>query len=240
MHKPLYPHLIIQRALVGNGFGNVYSGSVGNTTFTKTGQVRQKSNPPNPDTPGQVAVRVALDGISNIWKTLTQAQQDAWTAMAANYPYTNRIGKVLTYSGQQLFMKHNLNLAYAGQSTLSSPVAPVSLTPPLISAAQYAVGAGTFSATFTPDPVDSDVVMVFEATIPKSAGVNFTGRSDYRQIQVIVATTASPFDLYTAYNSKFSAATPTAGSVIFLRACTISLITGQKSAYTKVKTVVIA
>lgn len=67
-------------------FGVVVSearGKVGGGVFTKTrsGSVlRRRAIPTNPQTALQTAVRAILTTISQMWKTLTDAQRDAWDA----------------------------------------------------------------------------------------------------------------------------------------------------------------
>lgn len=240
MRKFLSAFLMLQRALYDTSTVGTISGSIGGNTYTKNGIVRKKSNPVNPNTSAQAAQRALVATLANAWRDLTEAQQNAWAAATSGYPYVNRLGKTALYTGQQLYMKLNSNLAAIGQSAIDVPGAPISVPAPVLVSAAYAIGAGTFELNFTPDPVPASTYMIIEATSTRSAGKTFQGRSEYRSIAVAAPAAASPVDLYTTWNAKYSSDTPAAGNRIFVRACLVSATTGQRSAYDVLLTTVTA
>lgn len=110
------------------------SGKLNGTVFSRNKgghYMRSKSMPSNPRTSFQSAVRARFGAIAQLWGALTEAQRDAWRAIASEFPYTNRLGDTKTLSGFALHQKLNTNLAIIGQSFLSNPPEPVSPNSPI-------------------------------------------------------------------------------------------------------------
>lgn len=105
------------------------SGKLNGTVFAKNKgghYMRSKSKPSNPKTSWQVAVRARFGAIAQLWGALTQAQRNAWNAMASEFPYINRLGDSKILSGFALHQKLNTNLAVIGKPAISSPPEPIS------------------------------------------------------------------------------------------------------------------
>lgn len=76
------------------------------------------------------------------------------------------------------------------------------------------------SVAFTPTPLAAGEKIVVEATRQVSAGVNFMPRSEYKQVFVGAAASASPANILTAWNALFGALI--SGQKIFIRAWSVS------------------
>lgn len=182
------------------------SGKLNGTVFSRNKgghYMRSKSMPSNPKTAFQNAVRARFGAIAMLWGLLTQAQRNAWNAMAREFPYTNRLGDTKILSGFALHQKLNTNLAIIGQSFVSDPPEPIS--PPAIVSlvTNVSIGEGEFNVTaelaqgVTAVPF-SAVIM---ATPPLRAGVdNF--QNQLRQIAV-VKDIRSGVDVMAEYEARF-------------------------------------
>lgn len=102
------------------------SGSVGGLTFSRNrsgNYIRARTNPVNPNTPQQQAVRSAVADLSNLWiNTLTQADRDKWEDYAANVPVTNPLGASIFLTGINQYVRSNVPRIQAGLARLD--VAP--------------------------------------------------------------------------------------------------------------------
>lgn len=96
------------------------SGKSGGTTATINNQFRRKSNPRQPNSASQMAVRSRFGSLSTGWGALTTAQQDAWIAAAPNFVLFKH-GDAYTLKGNTLYQRLNNNLIRAGQSTITLP-----------------------------------------------------------------------------------------------------------------------
>ena len=86
------------------------------------GQVRRNwVVPSNPQTADQLAVRQRLQTAISGFQSLTQAQQDAWTAAARTQSTRSRLGTSGPMTGLQLYVKLNTTLAMLGQDAIDAP-----------------------------------------------------------------------------------------------------------------------
>ena len=76
------------------------------------------------------------------------------------------------------------------------------------------------SVAFAPSPLAAGEKIIVEATRQVSAGANFMPRSEYKQVFVGAAASATPANILTAYNALFGALV--AGQKIFVRSWVIS------------------
>lgn len=75
-------------------------------TFNRGQQVlRTFTNPSNPDTADQQAVRTAFSLLTKNWKVLDQSVRDAWTAFAVANPIKNRLGNVVGRTGLSAYVE---------------------------------------------------------------------------------------------------------------------------------------
>lgn len=182
------------------------SGKLNGTVFAKNKgghYMRSKSMPSNPRSTFQTAVRARFGAIAQLWGALTQAQRNAWNAMASEFPYTNRLGDTKILSGFALHQKLNTNLAVIGQNPLSAPPQPVSPQAVIrleVSASQQEREL-MLSGEMTSGAIGVDTDVVVMATPPLRDGVdNFD--TQLREIGVIEAgelrTGTNVMDLYAA------------------------------------------
>jgi hypothetical protein len=83
------------------------------------------------------------------------------------------------------------------------------------------------SVAYTATPLAAATKLLIEATGPKSQGVVFVPRSQYKYIQISAAAAVSPANALTAYVALYGALL--AGKRYFFR-CTVITSDGQRSA----------
>lgn len=131
------------------------SGSVGGVTYSHNGggmYQRARAVPTDPATPYQLAVRAAVQFLSNYWQSdLTVAERAAWVTYAANVPVLNRLGEQIYISGLAHFIRSNTMRKVLGQT--------------IIDAGPTTYNLGTLTA-----PVASD----FKAGPPSTVDLAFT------------------------------------------------------------------
>jgi hypothetical protein len=190
--------------------------------------LRRHVSPVQPRTASQVANRQAFGAISGAWRALTASEQQGWNTLATTVTFKNSLGGTYNPTGAQLFMLFSRYLIALGgttnataPTTLPSIPALTSITP-TVTVSSGAVSA--ISLAYSPTDVPAGTALQVQATKAVSSGVTFTGKSLYRNITFIVASTASPADLLTGYTSKFGTP-PTTGNIGF-RARLIDTATG--------------
>lgn len=150
------------------------SGSIGGTTASHNRfglYVRARRVPVNPNTAAQQAQRNAFGTYSGTWRTLTEAQRDAWEAYAAATPVTNRLGQTVFLSGQQSFVAAaSLAARLGGAVPLAAPPTPghvpIGVPTIVIDASALSVAIALLDAA-----ADGEIgVFVGD---PQSAGVKF-------------------------------------------------------------------
>lgn len=184
------------------------SGKLNGTVFSRNKgghYMRSKSMPSNPKTSFQNAVRARFGAIAQLWGALTEAQRDAWRAMASEFPYRNRLGDTKILSGFALHQKLNTNLAIIGQSFISNPPEPVS--PPavvsVVASASLSEERFLINAELAQGVLATAYTAVVMATPPLRSGVeNF--QNQLREITV-VDDVSSGFDIMSDYVARFGA-----------------------------------
>jgi len=104
---------------------------------------------------------------------------------------------------------NNNNLA-AGNAVVAS--APALLTPSGLATATITLTSAAFSIAFTATPLGTGQRLFAFCSPQRTAGRSF--ENDYRLISVGAAATASPLDVFTAYEARLG--TPVTGNKIFL------------------------
>lgn len=101
------------------------SGSVSGLTAShnRGGQYfRARTIPVNPNTAQQQAVRDYLSQLQvRFSNTLTSAQRTGWQTYATNTPVTDALGKSITLTGQQMYVKCNVPRLQAGVAAIDVP-----------------------------------------------------------------------------------------------------------------------
>lgn len=186
--------------------------------------VRTKVTPVNPQTTDQQNARNTLSSISSSWRSLTQGQRDAWSAAAAQFPFTDIYGNAKILSGSALYTKLNINaLTYGGGGIADAP-SPVAVQTPGVISVTAAAGTPAMSIVFANTPVDADTAFVIRATPQVGAGITFV-KNKYRNLHTLAAAGASPYNALAVYNAKFG--TLVAGNKIFVQIFAVNIVTGQ-------------
>ena len=130
---------------------------------------RDYARPSNPNTPRQQAFRSTLAAITKRWKTLTDAQRDAWATYSALAKVKNRLGSMVTSTALSCYVQTNsLPFTMFGSfidvpPSPSAPAAPYDIT-------QVTVGVGgtlTINYTKAQTPVSANcIVYLFKPSSP--------------------------------------------------------------------------
>lgn len=196
---------------------------------------RTKVTPVNPRTTAQLTARGLLTTLSQTWRSLTQAQRDAWNAAVSDFSSTDVFGDLRNPTGKNLFTKLNINLLNAGQSTISAPPLPAEISGAIPLSLTISVGTPTYDLAH--DPGAAGITMLVFATSGLSAGVSFV-KSEFRLIGTFAADNISPENIETAYLAKFGA--PAVGTKVFVQIVPINNTTGQAGSRAQVSTIVLA
>jgi len=181
-------------------------GKIGGGVFSKNragAYIRKKVTPVNPKSVGQIAKRALMATYSQTWRTITQAQRDAWTAAVSGYAKTNIFGDLRNPTGLQLYCKINLNLLNSGATAITTPAAPKGVSVVTIGVLTFTSGTPALSLARS-GAVPAATRMIVYASPALSAGVNFV-KSKLRIITTVAAATASPDNLLASWNTKFGA-----------------------------------
>jgi len=88
-----------------------YAGSIGGVTFLRNASgpiAKLRSRPPVNPSPDQSTYQTRMAMLVACWPTLSQANKDAWDAIAAAHSHTTPWGESKTLSGYQWFLSCNL------------------------------------------------------------------------------------------------------------------------------------
>lgn len=215
-------------------------GTVGGNVFASNkggNYVRRGKQPTNANTAKQQAVRNAFGTQSGLWRSLTEAQRRSWIEGAVNFPYTDSLGEVKLYSGQQLFNKLNNNLIQYGLTTLE--VCPIPQSFPLVewvSVSNLTTG-DVLEANFNIGgavTVPANFIVSVASTASMSAGIGAPQRQRFKNIQTLVATDSTEdVSLQPAYNDNFDLLL--AGDTIFISLMLVNTISGEASIMSDIK-----
>lgn len=144
------------------------SGRIGGTIFAHNRggmYVRNGTKPIKVTTPSAMTFKAILGTASQMWTMLTSAQIAAWNTFAANNPQKNRLGRQISLTGQNFFIRLNSRLLYADADTISLP--PTAQPPNLAPVSEMSVTAasGAVSITFDDSALGAhDVLWIKAAT----------------------------------------------------------------------------
>jgi len=110
-----------------------FAGSIGGVTFLRNASgpiAKLRSNPPVNPSPDQSTYQRNMALCVAYWPTLSQANKDAWDALAAAHDHTTPWGETKTLSGFQWFISVNLKRLFWPLSIISTPYAWYAPPPP--------------------------------------------------------------------------------------------------------------
>lgn len=215
------------KILLGQGVAGL-SGSILGTTYSRNSNgayARNKSIPVNSNTLSQQDARALFASVSSNYRSLTPAQREGWKTAAPNFPYVDVFGQTKTYTGNQLYMKLNMNLAVIGEPFMNNvPTAqtmPVILPVPVI--AEY--GTNLELALDTPFNVQGGFALEMLASPPVSTSTDFYDAKAMRRIVTIDEGNPVGQNIYLDYATKFGE--PQANQKVFVGYRLINKTTGQ-------------
>lgn len=148
--------------------------------------MRSRAIPVNPSSGRQVTVRDSFGSLSSLWRSLTQAQHDAWADYAANTPRVDALGDSIILTGLQWYVAMN-TLRMQADVVFSATLTPLGVIddapttygmddPGMPVASAAGAGANTVSMSFDNTVgwanEDGGVLLVY-AGRQVGAGVNF-------------------------------------------------------------------
>ena len=168
--------------------------------------------PANPQTADQLVVRSRLATQAQAYDALTEAQQDAWIAAAAQEQSRPTLGQSGPLTGLQLYVKLNANLALVGEPTLSTPAPKPAFDPNVCTGLELTNVAGVVALKMTCTG-SSDAFNILRAAAPQKTG---TRRPlSLRVLGELPEIVAGKADFTALYTAKFGA--PVAGDRIFVQ-----------------------
>lgn len=212
------------KVVFGGGVSAI-SGKVSGTVYARNkggAYARNFAVPTNPNTQAQLDARDRLTQMSNEWRALAQAVQDAWAAWALTHPILDRLGAAIKLSAHGAFVKININRDLAGDATAHGtiPADPTFVAAIIDNSTaldadisdnviEIALGAGALA----------DQILAIFASPAVSAGVNNTLAAE-RLVEVHTLTageiTAVKFDIRAAWAARFGGLAGLAGKKIIV------------------------
>lgn len=194
--------------------------------------VRGLSSPVQPQTLAQMLVRAHLQNLTRAWRDLTQAQRDAWNALAAQVTLTDTLGNTYNPSGEQLYTGLNMNLILIGEPTIQTPPpAPVEVpTPSQVTVT--ATGGGTPALTVAWAGGDANTSALIYATSTLSEGRNFIRPSEFRRIAIGSGAGSPALNILTAWQNKYGPAPNPADGKVAVRVKLVDPNTGFAGGFT--------
>jgi hypothetical protein len=188
--------------------------------------VRTKVTPSNPQTTFQAGVRAVLGSLAQGWRSLTEAQRNAWNAAVSNYTGTDIFGDIKTPSGINLYTKLNTNLAVIGVPYISSPPLPQGTATLTTLSATADISDSKLEVNAGSGSVPSNNRLVIKATAPQSPGKNFL-KGKHRVVRVVQSGNPLTTNIWSEYIARFGA--PVAGQKIGIECYFVNTNTGEKS-----------
>lgn len=195
--------------------------------------VRVKVTPVNPQTTFQQAARNLLSNLSQAWRSLTQAQRDAWNGAVGDFAKSDIFGNQRNPTGKNLYARLNANLSNIGVAAISTPPLPAGAGQ-VVAGTLIATEGGVKSIAHTGDTA-GHTIQVW-ATPGVSPGKQFV-KQDYRLISTFTGGAASPAVITTAYDNRFGDCTT--GTRVSVRLVSVNNTTGESSVASEATTIAV-
>lgn len=188
MAKVINPLLSVEAR--GRMAGLVYN------TWHGVSYVKAHSGPNQPNSARQLAARARLVTIGAAWRDLTQAQRNAWAVYADAHPESDWTGNPLRLTGQNWYVRCNVQLNRIGIAAISDP--PAVAAPDAITGWTVDLTVADLTVSWTA-PVITDHIDIF-ALGPVSTGVDpkFEHATNYA---TVIASAATPYIILLAVPS---------------------------------------
>jgi len=160
MAKVINPLLSVEAR--GRMGGLVYN------TWHGVSYVKAHSGPNQPNTAAQLDARARLVTVGAGWRLLTQVQRDAWSVYADAHPEADWTGNPLRLTGQNWYMRCNVQLSRRSLDLIDSP--PAVAAPDAITGWVAALTVADLTVAWTA-PVETDIIDMW-ALGPVSTGVD--------------------------------------------------------------------
>jgi hypothetical protein len=168
--------------------------------------------PRNPQTPAQQAVRQKLATQAAAYDQLTDEQQEAWIAAAAQMQSNSTLGESGPLTGLQLFTKVNCSLLAIGGDPVTLPPAKPVFPPLPISGLDITNVGGTITLRLAAASAAPDGTML-RGCAPQKSGTR-RGVS-YRFLGTLGSPQAGYINITAPYTSRFGV--PAADSRVFVK-----------------------
>lgn len=215
-------------------------GALGNSVIQQgkaNSIVRKRAIPSNPRSGAQISVRNLVSVRSKAWASLTEAQRTAWdsAASSATWRQTDSMGRQFQLSGEQLYMKLNLQLAAIDETAITSP--PVKEAFASLSVGTITATAGTPSLSVAyGGTLGANETLLLRMSNKASAGIMSAKSVSFVDIQYTAA--ASPINALTAYVARFGALV--AGQKLWVELVQVNAVTGEANVVGRASKIVAA
>ena len=210
-------------------------GKLGDSVFFRNrygAAVREYVIPTNTITAARKAQRDMYSDLCALWKSLDPWMVQEWNAFALNFKRTTTMGHKYYSLGFLQFMRDNFNRANIGLSPLLVPTAHVPfdklarIAPPATSSTSWTL-AGSLVNGGSFVPIDTSIAIFATSERPLS---NFAASNRFRNIGYIAPLSdCFSFDFYSQWVAIYGA--PAGNARVFIRAKTISNVTGEASSW---------
>jgi hypothetical protein len=185
------------------------SGSVGGTTFSRNrygAYARYRAVPVNPSSTKQQIIRSTLGNLAQTWKGLTSSQRLEWNTQAPNVQLVDALGQPYNPTGFQFYVGINSTLLHLGGAQVTNPPANPTQQVVLTGSATAVGSTGVVTITYTP-AITGTNWFILRGSAPRSPGVNYIGRSAFKDLAYLLTANASPYTATTAWASTFGSLT---------------------------------
>ncbi len=172
---------------------------------------RIKAIPSNPRTAAQQIIRQNLASQAAAYDQLTDAQQEAWIAAAAQVRSKSTLGQTGPLTGLQLFTKLNCALLAVGGDPVTTPPAKPLLEVLPIDALAITNTAGTIALKLHTTGAPPDGTMLRACAPEKSGCRRGVG---YRLLGILDSPVSNYITITSAYTARFGV--PAVGSRVFV------------------------
>jgi hypothetical protein len=181
------------------------SGRVGGSVYSHNrggAYIRNGAIPVKVVTDKALNLKAATTAAVQAWSGLSAASRLQWDQYAKANPSVNRLGKVISTTGQNAYVGLNSRLLYAGSTAIAIP--PIDAAPAGIVITGFTVDAGTGDTqiVFTPDPLETGLKLWVRGCVVMSAAKNNI-QNLLTTVVIGGATTQSPLDIETELVANF-------------------------------------